>query len=704
MSGLANFVYKHRKLTALVWVLLLVGITGWSQKAGSAYSDSFTLPHTESTTALNLLLKYQHQESGASIQVVFASKNGTPLTAAEIDPVDAKLSSLTPNVTQVLSPFIPQSHAVSADGTIAFSTVYLNGTGRQVSTPAVQKVINDAKSFQTSNLEIELLGDVVQQANQTKPGSSEGIALLMAFVILLITFGSVVATVIPLLVAIVGLGILSSGVGLFSHIFSTAQFAPILAALVGLGVGIDYALFIVTRFRQELHGGASVEDSVKTAIKTSGRAVLFAGIIVCIALLGLFTVRVSFLYGVAIAAALSVLVTMAAAITLLPALLSMVGHRIDKFSLPARRKKTHDIESGAWARWASAVQRRPVRVALAATVILGALCIPAASIRLGSADSGNDAKGTTTRAAYDLLAKGFGAGYAGPLSIVASLPQGVDTAPLAALDTALKSDSDAQTVSPVMPTPDGKLAIITLFPKSSPESQATNDLISRLRSKTIPSVMGNSAIKVYVGGTTAIFADFAHVLDSKLPIFIGSVVLLSFILLMFLFRSILIPAKAALMNMLSIGAAFGVLVMVFQWGWGGSLLNIKGGPVEAFLPVMLFAILFGLSMDYEVFLVSRIHEEYLASGDNSAAVRRGLAATGGVITAAATIMFSVFAAFVFGGQRVIQEFGIGLAAAVAFDATVIRSALVPALMQWWGPANWWLPTALEKRLPEIKVD
>ena len=704
MSGLANIVYKHRKLTALIWVLLLVGITTWSQKAGSAYSDSFTLPNTESTTALNLLMKYQHQESGASIQVVFASKDGTPLTQAEIDPIDTKLQGLSPVVTQVVSPFAATSRAMSQDGSVAFATVYLNGNGRNIPDAAVRTIIKDAKSFESSHLQVELLGQVVQQANQTKPGSSEGIALLMAAVILLITFGSVVATLVPLLVAVVGLGILSSGVGLFSHIFSTAQFAPILAALVGLGVGIDYALFIVTRFRQELHGGASVEDSVKTAVKTSGRAVLFAGIIVCIALLGLFTVRVSFLYGVAIAAALSVLVTMSAAITLLPALLAMVGHRIDKFSLPGRRKKSHDIEKGGWAKWAAAVQRRPVRVALAATVILGALCIPAASIRLGSADSGNDAKGTTTRAAYDLIAKGFGAGYSGPLSIVAALPQGADQSPLTALDMALKADTDAASVSPVMPTPDGKLAIITVFPKSSPESQATNDLISRLRTKTIPAAMGSSTIKVYVGGTTAIFADFARVLDGKLPIFIGSVVLLSFILLMFLFRSLLIPLKAAVMNMLSIGAAFGVLVAIFQWGWGGSLLHVKGGPVEAFLPVMLFAILFGLSMDYEVFLVSRIQEEYLASGDNSAAVRRGLAATGGVITAAATIMFSVFAAFVFGGERIIQEFGIGLAAAVAFDATIIRSALVPALMQWWGPANWWLPAFLEKRLPKIKID
>ncbi|HEY4898645.1 MAG TPA: MMPL family transporter, partial [Candidatus Nanopelagicaceae bacterium] len=439
-------------------------------------------------------------------------------------------------------------------------------------------------------------------------------------------------------------------------------------------------------------------------VKTSGRAVLFAGIIVCIALLGLFTVHVSFLYGVAIAAALSVLVTMTAAITLLPALLSMVGHGVDRLSIPGRRKTTHDIETGRWARWAAGIQRKPIRYAIAGALILIVLCVPAFSIRMGSADSGNDAKGTTTRAAYDLLAKGFGAGYAGSIQLVSPISAPSDLAEMNKLATAVASDADVASVSPAFPSSDQKIALIQIYPKSSPESKATNDLITRLRKQIIPSTIGGTNLKVYVGGITAIFSDFATVLNGKLPIFIGSVVLLSFILLMFLFRSLLIPLKAAVMNLFSIGAAFGILVAIFEWGWGGGLLNIKGGPIEAFLPVMLFAILFGLSMDYEVFLVSRIQEEYLATGDNSAAVRRGLAATGGVITAAATIMFSVFAAFVFGGERVIQEFGIGLSAAVAFDATVIRSMLVPALMQWWGPANWWLPPFLEKRIPKIKID
>ena len=702
MSGLANLVYKHRKITVVLWIVVLLAISGISQKVGSAYSDSFTLPKTESKTALDLITKYLPAEKGDSIQIVFASKNG-PLTPAIIDPIDAKLSGLA-HVSSVASPFAGQTRAVSADGTIAFSTVHLDVLGRNIKPEDVKKIISTAKGFQNSNLQVELLGSSIQQASQAKPASSEGIALLAAAVILFITFGSVVATIIPLFVAVVGLGIASGAVSLISHIFTTAQFAPILAALVGLGVGIDYALFIVTRFRQGIHSGLSTEEAVKTAVKTSGRAVLFAGIIVCIALLGLFTVRVSFLYGVAIAAALSVLVTMLASITLLPALLGLVGKNVDRLSIPGRSKETHDIEVGGWAKWSANIQRRPILWSVASTLVLLLLCFPALSIRLGTADSGNDPKGTTTRAAYDLLAKGFGAGYAGPLTLVAKIPTGADTSSLTTLTAAVGADSDVAVAAPAFITPDKAIAIITVYPKSAPQSKATTDLIDRLRTSTIPQAMKNSPIHIYVGGIVAIFADFGHTLTGKLPLFIASVVLLSFLLLMIVFRSIVIPLKAAAMNVLSIGAAFGVVVATFQWGWGEPLLGTKAGPVEAFLPIFLFAILFGLSMDYEVFLVSRIQEEWLISGDNAAAVRRGLAATGGVITAAATIMFSVFCAFVFGGQRIIQEFGIGLASAVLFDATVIRSALVPALMQWWGAANWWLPAPLAKILPKVKID
>lgn len=702
MNFLGNWTFRHRRWVVIAWLLLLAGMVVAGQRIGSAYSDSFTLPETESKVALDLLSKYAPAQKGDDVQVVYATKKGV-LTPADIAPVEAKLLKLN-HVSGIDSAFTGRNGAISKDGTIGFSTLHLDTSGSDIKKSDVMLIVNTARSFSGSNVEIELLGTSIQKANETRPGSSEGIALLAAGIILLFTFGSIVATLVPLLVAVVGLGISSSSVALISHIFSTAQFAPILAALVGLGVGIDYALFIVTRFRQGIHAGMSVEDAVKTSVKTSGRAVLFAGIIVCIALLGLFTVRVSFLYGVAVAASLAVLVSMTASLTLLPALLAMVGRRIDRFSLPGRKKESHDVESGGWARWSAAIQRRPVVWTVSTTIVLLLLCLPAFNIRLGSADSGNDPKGTTTRSAYELMAKGFGAGYSGPLELVALIPPDTDTEVITRLKSAIASDPDVALVTPVRVTQDHKLGILTVYSKSSPQSEATTDLINRLRTRTIPEVLAGSTIHVYVGGSVAIYADFANVLSGKLPTFIGVVVLLSFLLLMILFRSVVIPLTAAAMNTLSIGAAFGVIVAGFQWGWAEPLLGTHGGPIEAFLPIMLFAILFGLSMDYEVFLVSRIQEEWLHTRDNATAVRRGLSATGGVITAAATIMFSVFAAFVFGGQRIIQEFGVGLAAAVLFDATLIRSALVPALMQWLGTANWWFPKWLEKVLPRISVE
>jgi RND superfamily putative drug exporter len=616
MSALANWTFKHRKFVVMAWLVLLVGIGTIGRQVGSAYSDSFTLPKTESKSALDLLSKYSTTQKGESIQVVYASKGGR-LTEAQIAPVEKKLAKLN-HVAAVDSPFSGRDAAINRDGTIAFSTIHLDVSGRDVKKSDVATIISTAQSFSSSNLQIELLGSSIQKAHEAGPASSTGIALLVAAIILFITFGSVVATIIPLLVAVVGLGISSSAVSLFSHIFSTAQFAPILAALVGLGVGIDYALFIVTRFRQGIHSGMSVEKAVKTAVKTSGRAVLFAGVIVCIALLGLFTVGVSFLYGVAVAASLAVLITMSASLTLLPALLAIVGENIDRLSIPGRSKSTHDIESGGWARWSKQIQRRPVIWSIAATLLLIVLCIPALSIRLGSADSGNDPKGTTSRAAYDLLAKGFGAGYSGPLTLVAAIPKGSDTSVLNDLESKLSVDRDVAHVAPVFYTPDHSLAILTVYSKSSPQSAATTDLIQRLRQTTIPDVLQKSPIHVYVGGSVAIFVDFARVLSDKLPVFIGVVVLLSFLLLMFLFRSLVIPLKAAVMNIFSIGAAFGVVVAGFQWGWAEPFLGARGGPIEAFLPIMLFAILFGLSMDYEVFLVSRIQEEWLLSHDNAA--------------------------------------------------------------------------------------
>ena len=707
MTRLAHLCFRHRKIVALTWVIALIFMTLASRGIGSAYSSNFTLPNTESKIAMDLITKNLPSDKGATIQVVFASKDGNLITASEIAPVVAKMKTFA-HVVKVDSPFDAGSHSLSADGKIAFANIHLDDFGQKITIPQVKAIVNGAQSYSSSKLEVELLGEVISKATQPKPGSSEMIALLAAAIVLFVTFGSLVSMLVPIGVAVVALGISSSLGGLMSHAVTTAEFAPILSALVGLGVGLDYALFIVTRYRQSLHAGESVEESVVTAIRTSGKAVLFAGVIVCIALLGLFTVGVSFLYGVALAASVSVLITMTASLTLLPAILGMVGNRIDKFSMPGRKKNSHEIDSGRWASWAASIQRRPILWTLVSASMILILCIPVFSIRIGSSDAGNDPKTSTTRLAYDLLAKGFGPGYAGPLTLVATIPEGSGVEVLDSLtylESQIDKDPDVATVLPAFPSPNGKIAIITVFTKGAPQDASTTKLIHRLRDKVIPSSMNKGGdVHIYVGGVVAIFDDFGAVLTSKLPVFIGSVVLLSFLLLMILFRSVLIPLKAALMNIVSISAAFGVVVAGFQWGWLDPVLGGHGGPIESFLPIILFAILFGLSMDYEVFLVSRIQEEWLLTKDNSLAVRRGLSSSGSVITSAALIMMAVFLSFAFGGARIIQLFGIGLFTAILIDATIIRSALVPALMQWWGPANWWLPKWLDKLLPKVSIE
>ena len=490
-------------------------------------------------------------------------------------------------------------------------------------------------------------------------------------------------------------------------------FSPELVLLIGLGVGVDYALFIVTRHRQGLIAGNDVESSIVNAVNTSGRAVLFAGIIVCIALLGMFALGVTFLYGLAIAAAIGVAFTMIAALTLLPALLGFIGPRV------LSRKQKRELATtgprvvgsgtkGFWPRWAAFIQRRPILPAVVALLIVLIVALPFFSLRLGSSDQGNDPVGTTTRTAYDLLAKGFGPGFNGPLLLVTQTDGTADQQTIDQLVAAVKKQPGVANVvaTPPLATENGKtVRLITAYPTSSPEAEQTTALIDHLRQSTIPAVVTGTGVTVYVGGNTAIFVDFARVLSSKLPLFIGLVVVLSFLLLAMVFRSLLIPLTAAVMNLLSIGAAFGILVAVFQWGWLGSVFKVGGpGPVEAFLPVMLFAILFGLSMDYEVFLISRIQEEWLKSGDNATAVRKGLAATGKTITAAALIMILVFGSFILGGERVIKEFGLGLAGGILMDALLIRMAIVPAVMFLTGKANWWFPGWLDRILPRFSVD
>jgi RND superfamily putative drug exporter len=518
--------------------------------------------------------------------------------------------------------------------------------------------------------------------------------------------------VLPLLTAGIALGSSVALISLLSHLISTATFSSELALLIGLGVGVDYALFIVTRFRQGLQRGKPTDQAIIDAVDTSGRAVMFAGITVCIALLGMFALGVSFLYGVAVAASVAVMATVFAALTLLPALLGFMGSRVlgrrARRALADGRLTTSD-ESPGWARWAGMLRARPALIAGAAAVLMIVIAIPFFSMRLGSADSGSDPSGSTTRKAYDLLATGFGPGYNGPLQLVAQVDGGAQEAAFSKVAAAVAQTKGVVRVTPttVIPGHGGQpgVALADVYPTGSPQDASTTTLLHHLRDQTVPDASGGSGVQVLVGGQTAIFDDFSTVLSSKLPLFIGVVVLLSFLLLIAVFRSLLIPTVAAAMNLLTAGASFGVITAVFQWGWAASLLGVdKTGPIEAFVPVMMFAIVFGLSMDYQVFLVTRIFEEWHRRRDNREAVTHGLAATGRTITAAAAIMVLVFGAFILGGERVIKLFGLGLAGAVLLDALIIRSVLVPGLMLLAGKANWWLPRSLDRVLPRLNVE
>jgi RND superfamily putative drug exporter len=511
---------------------------------------------------------------------------------------------------------------------------------------------------------------------------------------------------LPIITALFALGVGISGITLFTHVFDTAEFAPQLAFMIGLGVGVDYALFILTRFRNGLDEGMDKREAAIAAVDTAGRAVLFAGITVMISLMGMLLLGLPFLYGVATAAAIAVLFTMIAALTLLPALLAIAGDWVNRLRIPGLGSGGRSIdENGWWFRWSRRIQRRPWVAALLAGALLIALCIPTLSLRLGTNDAGTDPAGTTTREAYDLLAEGFGPGFNGPFQIVAALPEKGNDEVLQKLSSELKSEEGVEAVTDVTLNPNETVGVFQLYPTTSPQSEATTELLDRVRDDVIPPVEESTGAQIHVGGINAIFEDFGNAIAGKLPLFIGVVVLLSALLLMIVFRSIWVPLKAVLMNLLSIGAAFGLIVAVFQWGWGASLIGVDAtGPIISFFPIFLFSIIFGLSMDYEVFLMSRIHEEWEHSKDATESVTRGLALTGRVITAAAAIMVTVFASFMIGEDRIIKLFGLGLASAVFIDAVIIRSVLVPAVMQLLGERAWWFPDWLDRILPRLHVE
>ena len=711
MTSLARWCYRHRIIVIVAWVAVLFSVVGIERVVGSAYSTDFGLPGTESTRALSLLTSALPGQSGDSDQVVWHVPRGSVNDPAVRTHIQALLKSLatSPSVVSVESPYdATRAAQISGDGKTAYATVVFAQQADDIPEQDVRKVIALVERARTPAVQVEVGGQAIQQVTQTPPSNSEAIGLIAAAIIIFIAFGSLAGMALPILVTVVALGTATFSISLFSHLVSMAVIAPTLAALIGLGVGIDYALFIVTRHRDGLKAGMTPEEAAARSLNTAGRAVLFAGATVCVALLGLLVLGLSFLNGMAIASVLAVLLTMVTAITLLPAMLGFMGHRVLN-----RRERRRLAEQGPqdghgtgfWARWAGFVSRRPGVLALSAVVVMLVLASPVLDLRLGLSDAGNDRAGTTTRKAYDLLAGGFGPGFNGPLLLVAQLRSPADTAALGALTNRLQTEPGVAAVVPFPSRPGAKVAVVQVVPTTAPQDVLTSDLIKHLRSDVIPAAEQGTSLRVLVGGSTAIFDDFADIITSKLPLFIGVIIGLGFLLLFIAFRSLLIPATAAVMNLLAAAASFGVVVAFFQWGWGSEAFGLgRAGPVEAFLPVIMLAVLFGLSMDYQVFLVSRMHEEWVHTHDNHHSVIFGQATTGRVITAAAAIMIAVFAAFVFGGQRVIAEFGIGLAVAVFLDAFILRTVLVPSAMHLFGDANWWLPQPVESRMPHLSVE
>ena len=711
IARVSRFCVDHRRAVILGWVAVVVAALALSSAVGTRYATNFSLPGAESQRATDLLKRDFPTQAGDTDQIVFAAKRGKvtdPDVRARIAPMLAQVSRL-PHVTAVVSPYSGAGgRAVSADGRIAFATVNFDQRANDLPKDAINRVISVARAAGSSAVQVELGGQAIQQVQEPPLGAATAIGVVAAIVVLLLTFGSFVAMGMPILTALIGLGSGVGLIGLASRVIDMPFFSTELAVMIGLGVGIDYALFIVTRFRENARAGMEVREATIAAMDTAGRAVLVAGLTVIIALLGMFALGLSFLYGVAVSSALAVLLVMLASLTVLPALISKFGARVARPSRRARRRAEAGVAPASgptgWGRWAEWISRRPWVGVIAGLGIMLVLTVPALSMNQGASDAGNDPTSQTTRRAYDLLAEGFGKGVNGPLIVAAQLSRAGDRAAVTQIGTTLRTTPDVAEVAPPRVAPNGKTIVYTVYPRSAPQDQATTDMVENLRDARLPPVERATGATVLVGGANGAQIDVSHALSSKLPLFIGVVVLLSALLLFVVFRSIVIPIQAALMNLLSIGASLGVVVAIFQWGWLADVLGVQKGPIDSFIPVMVFAIVFGLSMDYEVFLVSRIHEAWTRRRDASRAVVDGLASTGRVITAAATIMVCVFLSFVVGDVRAVKLFGLSLAAAVFLDAFVVRSLLLPAVLQLLGRATWWLPDWLERRLPHLAIE
>ena len=745
--------YRRRRRVAALWVVALFVLGGIQGAVGTAFQDEFTLPDVESRTGFDILEEhFGGQGTGVTGTIVFKADQGVqdPAVRSAMEGLFAEIDAR--DDVSIASPYGEDGERqIASQGPLAGQIAYAElEMPQDTSFDETLKVSEEIRAAvpRLPGLQVEIGGAAF--AEFAEP-NSEVLGLAFAIVILILAFGSVLAMGLPVGVALAGIGVGTILVSLLSNVFTLPDFATVLGVMIGLGVGIDYALFIVTRYRENMHKGDTIEESVSIAMDTAGRAVTFAGTTVVISLLGMLTMQVSFVSGLAVGAATVVAVTVVASLTLLPALLGFAGERLEvtrwrgliaaafvalalagvglKVSplmvglpiavvvllasfayAPLRRevpkfgqKPLRETLSYRWSRF---IQHRPWQTAMAGAVALLVLSIPVLSMRLGFSDEGNYDRKTTTRKAYDLLAEGFGPGFNGPFLLTAELPPGTGVDRLSAITDAVAADRGVAFVSPAIPDdPDTPAAALwRMVPRTAPQDAATTSTVNRLRDQVLPPLEAQAGVDVAVTGGVPVQVDFSNYLTDRLPLFFVAVLGLSFLLLMTVFRSVLVPLKAVLMNMLSLGAAYGVVVAVFQWGWLSAITGVEPAPIEPFVPMMLFAIVFGLSMDYEVFLLSRIREEWVRTGDSRTSVADGLAATARVITAAAAIMVFLFGSFLLEDDRLIKLFGLGLAVAVLLDATIIRMLLVPATMELLGDKNWWLPRWLQKALPNVNVE
>jgi RND superfamily putative drug exporter len=688
LNRIARFSYRRRRVVVAAWVVFAVVATVLGSALAGAYANRGTLPGTDSQAAYDLMARDFPQQHGDEAQIVFADMHGHESA------IDAYLSkvSRTDGVLGV------QPLIFSPDKSVAIARITTSNADDAHPVDIANDVKAEAEPLRRDGVNVQFAGSWF---GETSVPGSEAIGIVAAIIVLLIAFRSLIAMGSPISTALVGIAVSSACMGIVARLVTTPSFAPQVATMIGIGVGIDYALFIVTRYRTALHRTQSPEAAVIEAMNSSGRAVVFAAFTVMISVLGMFLMGLSFLYGLAVGTSLAVLIAMLAAITLLPALLGFVGFTIDRFRVG--RTKVNPRE-GMWHRWARFVQRKPVPILVGGLALVIVVALPTFGLRLGAADASNDPKSSTTHQAYDLIAKGFGPGANGPVLLVMDTTRAGSSAAIPRLYSALRSTPGVAKVSEIRSNQADTAAQTTLIPTTSPQDPATVRLVHDVRDNVVPDAVGDSGLVVHVGGQTAGQIDFAHVIARRLPIFIGAVLALSFLLLLLVFRSVLVPLKAVVMNLLSIGAAYGIVVAIFQWGWGDGVVGVEKAPIEAWVPMMLFAIVFGLSMDYEVFLLSAIREHYDRTHDNATAVAEGLASTARVITAAALIMVFVFGSFVVSDLRALNLIGLGLAVAVAVDASIVRVVLVPATMELLGDANWWLPRWLNRLLPRVRID